>query len=70
MTTETIVGHDIYYRINPTIGKSRVAYARVWDGDIFLEAQRHAGAKSKKKEDRFTISPATKDEYIAEMAKR
>lgn len=69
MALETVVARDLYYRINRTAGKSRVAYARVWDADRFLEAQRHAGAKPEKYDDKFTITPATEADYHTERTK-
>jgi len=59
-------GHTLYYRITQAGGKSRVACARVWDSDRFLEAQRVAGARADKPEDRFTVAPASKEEFKAQ----
>lgn len=58
------IGYDLYYGITNAKGKTRVAYARVWDGQRFIEAQRAAGAKAEKKEDRFTITSATREDYL------
>lgn len=57
------IGYDIYYGITNAKGETRIAHARVWDGQLFLEAQRAAGTKAEKKEDRFTISTATEEDY-------
>jgi len=58
------IGYDLYYGITNAKGETRVAYARVWDGQRFMEAQRAAGAKAEKKEDRFTITSASRDDYL------
>lgn len=57
------IGYDLYYGITNARGETRIAYARVWDGQRFMEAQRAAGAKADK-EDRFTITSATRDDYL------
>ncbi len=59
-------GHTIYYRITYENGKTRVASARVWDSELFLEAQRKDGDKADKLEDRFTVSPASAAEFKAQ----
>lgn len=59
-------GTTLYYRITSAGGKSRVACARVWDSERFLEAQRVAGARAEKPEDRFTVSPASAAEFKAQ----
>lgn len=59
----TMIGRDLYYRITPANGKpSRVARARVWDAETFLEAQTKAGREADPR-DRFAISPATEAEF-------
>ena len=58
------IGYDLYYGITNAKGETRVEYARVWDGRLFIDAQRAAGAKAEKKEDRFTITSATREDYL------
>lgn len=58
------IGYDLYYGITNAKGETRITYARVWDGQRFMEAQRAAGAKAEKKEDRFTITSASRDDYL------
>lgn len=57
------IAYDLYYGITNASGVTRIAHARVWDGTLFLAAQREAGARAKDPADRFTISTATADDY-------
>lgn len=61
------IGYDLYYGITNARGETRVAHARVWDGRRFMEAQRAAGAKAEKPEDRFTITSATREDYLRDQ---
>lgn len=64
------IGYDLYYGITNAKGETRVAYARVWDGNRFIDAQRAAGAKAEKQEDRFTITTASREDYLRDRESR
>lgn len=63
--TDKPIGYDLYFGVTTSNGRTRIEHARVWDGQKFLEAQREAGAKASNPEDRFTISSATRADYLA-----
>ena len=70
MSRDSTLGYDIYYGITNAKGETRIAYARVWDGERFLDAQRKAGASAANKEDRFTISSASHADYMRQTGRR
>lgn len=63
------IGYDLYYGVTNAKGETHIECARVWDGLRFLEAQRAAGAKAEKKEDRYTISSATREDYLRDKGR-
>jgi len=58
------LGYDLYFGITNSKGETRIEHARVWDGQKIMAAQRAAGA-AKEKEDQFTVSTATREDYLA-----
>lgn len=72
MSTNTMIGRDMYIRTTQPNGKSSVSMHRVWDAQRFITAQQREAADraSKDKTAPDIVSTATADEYIEQHTKR
>ncbi len=64
--SKQLIHRDLYVRITAHDGKSHVRCHRVWDADLFLASLKNQGSSAKEPEDRFTVSPATAEDYLNE----
>lgn len=64
--SQGLAHRDIYVRVTHANGKSHVRCHRVWDADLFLTSLKAQGSSVREKEDRFTVSPATLEDYQRE----